>query len=79
MYSVKSHDSREIKSGRTNFLFQGTRHCIHCDVTHKEMKEKMNGLVIDRDLVKEALKGNDSSLEIVLTIKYQGIRLQRDQ
>ena len=46
---------------------------------HKEMKEKMNGLVIDRDLVKEALKGNDSSLEIVLTIKYQGIRLQRDQ
>ena len=39
------------------------------------MKEKMYGLVIDRDLVKEAVEGNDSSLEIVLTIRayaYKG-------
>ena len=50
-------------------MFQGARRCIPCDVTHKEMKEKMNGLVIDRDLVKGAVEGNDSTLEIVLTTR----------
>ena len=42
-------------------------------MTHKEVKEKTNGQVIDRDLVKEAVEGNHSKLEIVLKIKYQGI------
>ena len=42
-------------------------------MTHKEVKEKTNGQVIDRDLVKEAVEGNHSTLEIVLKIKYQGI------
>ena len=41
-------------------------------MTHNEVKEKMNGLVIDRDLVKEAVEGKDITLEIVLKIRYQG-------
>ena len=68
-YTIKVESSADKKAGRTKYLFSGTRQCVSCDVSHKDMKKKMEALCINKQLLIKAAEGHDENkLEYTLKI-----------
>ena len=71
-YSLKIISSADRKAGRTKYLFTGIRQCVSCDVSHRDMEEGMEALIIDKKLLVKAAEGhNENELEINLKITKQ--------
>ena len=56
-YSIKIDSSAAKKAGRTKYLFTGSRQCVSCDVSHEDMKRKMEALCINQELMRKAAEG----------------------
>ena len=68
-YTIKIESSTARKAGRTKYLFSGTRQCVSCDVSHEDMKKKMEALCINKELLIKAAEGHDeNNLEYTLKI-----------
>ena len=71
-YSIKIDSSAAKKAGRTKYLFTGSRQCVSCDVSHEDMKRKMEALCINQELMRKAAEGQDEKrLEYKLMIAKQ--------
>jgi len=71
-YSLKIISSADKKAGRTKYLFTGTRQCVSCDVSHRDMATEMEALIITQKLLVKAAEGHDEKeLEIYLKITKQ--------
>ena len=58
-YTIKIESSADKKAGRTKYLFIGTRQCVSCDVSHKDMMKEGEALFISKKLLKKAAEGHD--------------------
>ena len=58
-YTIKIVSSAEKKAGRTQYLFTGSRRCVSCDVSHKDMKKTTEALFVGKDLMRKAAEGHD--------------------
>jgi len=69
-YTLKIQSSEDKKDGGTKYLFTGTRQCVSCEVSHEDMKEEMEALLINKKLVKAA-EGNEKKVEyrVIVTKK----------
>ena len=51
-------------------LLEATRRCVPCDYSHQEMKKKMCGIVVDKELIDEVavdgVKGTHVCYEIII-------------
>lgn len=56
-YSIKIKNFHRVTV--TEYVYEGTRACVPCDVSHKEMKEQRCGIVIDRKLIIDAADFED--------------------
>ena len=67
-YSLKIVNAAD----RTKYVFTGSRQCVGCDVSHKDMQKEMKALFIDKDLLKKAAKGHgENALELRIMITKQ--------
>jgi len=57
----------ESKDRAKKYIFEGTRNCIPCDLSHTDVKKKKWALVLDNDLLADATK-EDGKLCYTLTI-----------
>ena len=69
-YILKIQSSEDKKDGGTKYLFTGTRQCVSCEVSHEDMKEEMEALLINKKLVKAA-EGNEKKVEYRVIINKQ--------
>ena len=71
-YSLKIISSADKKAGRTKYLFTGSRQCVSCDVSHRDMEKGKEALIIDKKLLLKASEGQDEKkLEYLLKITKQ--------
>jgi len=69
-YTIKIQSSADKMAGRTKYLFIGTRQCVSCDVSHKDMKKTTEALFVSKDLMRKAAEGNkEKILEYELIVK----------
>jgi len=69
-YTIKIVSSAEKKAGRTQYLFTGSRRCVSCDVSHKDMKKTTEALFVSKDLMRKAAEGHsEKRLEYLLTVQ----------
>ena len=54
--------------GETGILFQGTRRCVPCDLSHDEVREKGCYLVLDEETIEDAMKGEEGKIDVTMTI-----------
>ena len=67
-YSLKIVNAAD----RTKYLFTGSRQCVSCDVSHEDMKKKMEALCVHKELMRKAAEGhNQKRLEYKLMIAKQ--------
>ena len=55
------------KENKKVFLFEGTRRCVPCDLSHDEIRAKRWALVLDNDLIEDATRA-DNKVVYWLTI-----------
>jgi len=58
-YTLKIESSEDKKDGGTKYLFTGTRQCVSCEVSHEDMKDELEALLINKKLIEKAAEGND--------------------
>ena len=69
-YTIKIRSRKDWKAGDTNYLFEGTRRCVPCDISHQEMKQERCGVMIDKKLVQEAADGGK---DVVYCMKIEQV------
>jgi len=62
-YSIK------IKSDKGD-LFEATRRCVPCDISHTEMKDQLCGILMNKNLLREAAIGSNKNVEHTIKIQY---------
>jgi len=62
-YTLQVESKEEAKDD----VFEGTRYCIPCDLSHTDIKKKKWALLLDKDLIVEATR-EDGNLHYTLTI-----------
>ena len=71
-YTIKIESSADKNAGRTKYLFTGSRQCVSCDVSHKDMMKEAEALFISNKLLMKAAEGHDGKrLEYKLIIVKQ--------
>jgi len=69
-YTIKIVSSAEKKAGRIQYLFTGSRRCVSCDVSHKDIKKTTEALFVSKELMRKAAEGhNEKRLEWKLIVK----------
>ena len=48
---------------------EGTKWCVPCDLSPEEVKRKVCAIFLDKELVEEAMRGNNDKLWLNLTIQ----------
>jgi len=66
-YTIKVLDNKEYNAGREKFVAEATRHCVPCDLSHKDVTDKLCGVVLDKDTIDQAITG-EGRLRYNLTI-----------
>jgi len=66
MYTLQVERSKEETKTR-KYVFEGTRECIPCDLSHKDVKKNKWALLLDKDLLADAPK-EDGRTRYTLTI-----------
>jgi len=67
-FTLQVYNGEAFKKGKIDFLFEGVRRCVPCDISHAEMKARKQCLMVDSTLIEEATKGNDDCLSLRLMI-----------
>merc|ERR1712029_432756 len=67
-FTLQVYNGQAFKKGKIDFLFEGVRRCVPCDISHAEMKARKQCLMVDSTLIEEATKGNDDCLSLRLMI-----------
>jgi len=61
-YTIKIMSSAEKKAGRTQYLFTGSRRCVSCHVSHKDMKKTLEALFVSKELMRKAAEEHDEKM-----------------
>merc|ERR1711974_412864 len=67
-YTLKIENPKRKSENSKYLLFNGTRDCMSCDVSHEDMKEKGDALFLNRGLLERAVNGSDGKIHYTLVI-----------
>ena len=67
-YSFKVKSPEKAAGRNTVYLFQGTRRCVPCDLSHNEVRKKGCYLVLDEETIEDAMKGEEGKIDVTMTI-----------
>jgi len=68
-FTIQVYNKEMRKNGNPVWIFQGYRQCVPFDLSHDDMKARKHCLMLDKDLIEEAVKGKDEGyLRLRLTI-----------
>lgn len=68
-YTLKVQKRVNSNEFRDDYVFEGTRYCVPCDLSHEDVKKKRCALTLDQELVKENTQGMSGRLNYALSIQ----------
>jgi len=67
-YTLKVQSIKGDKTGKTTYLYEGTTRCVPCDISHEQMKEAKEGLLLRKKFILAVSEVNDNMLQFSVKI-----------